>query len=505
MSINKDSISYFWKGTDKVLLFLCLITSAFGALMVYSATRHTVDGTGFPRDALTMIVAIIIGVVIALVLSAFDFDAYCKLWWLWGSLGILLMILVMLIGVAPSAREDARTWINLGIIYFQPSELVKAFFITTFSVHLYAFKERMNSIRNVLLLTLHLLIPFVLVAMSGDDGSALVFFLIGLNMIFVAGLNWKYIVSAFAIVAAAIPLFWSKLSEFQRQRFVVIWNPERYPATAYQQNQGLAAIYNGGFLGTGLFKGQYTQSGAVPESWNDMIFTVIGEELGVIGGLIAVGLLTAIVLRIIHNGRVSIDGPAQYACIGISSMIAIQTFINLAMVFRIGPVIGITLPFFSAGGSSTLCLYVAIGLVMSIYRSYYTETRDNSMHLIGVVSPFKSVYSDDKVDQDMRTSAHRFGQTDSSNHSRHEDTKITNSLGQRTKRQVKRITRKANAILPDYRHGRINYDFDHKNRKSPPSHATFKKKKNSSLPSGAYYKPRSGSSRAHRYDDENRK
>lgn len=506
MSKVKESLSYFWKGTDKLLTFLCIFASAFGVLMVYSATRHTVEG-GFPRDALTMIFAVIIGLAIAFGMSLIDYDIYCKIWWVWGALGILLMILVMLVGVAPSARQDARTWLNLGIIYFQPSELVKVFFITTFSVHLYSVRDEINKIKNVALLAVHAMIPFALVAISGDDGSALVFLLIALSMIFVAGLSWKYILGAFAIIGAAIPLLWNKLSTFQRERFVVIWNPDRYPGTAYQQNLGLAAIYNGGFLGKGLFKGNYTQSGVVPESQNDMIFTVIGEELGVIGGLLAILILLGIVLRIIHNGRISIDGPAQYACYGIASMIAIQTFINLAMVFRIGPVIGITLPFFSAGGSSTLCLYVGIGLILSIHRSIYTETRDNSLHLIGVTTPFNTSYHDSFTDKSMREDAHRYGKAETYNHSKHEDQHLNGRLS-KAKKQFKRINRKANSILPDNKHGRIPYDFDHKNRKSPPSHATLKKTSSKSTvksktpPAGTYYKPRSGSRQNPRYKND---
>ncbi len=486
MSKFKDNLIYFWKGTDKLLTLLCLITSSFGVLMVYSATKHTVEG-GFPRDALTMILAVIIGLTVALLISVVDFNIYCRLWWVWGGLGILLMILVMLIGVAPSARADARTWINLGFIYFQPSELVKIFFITTYSVHLYRVRDEINKIKNVALLALHALIPFMLVSISGDDGSALVFFFIALSMIFVAGLNWKYIVGAFAIVIAAVPLLWSQLTNFQKQRFIVIWDPDRYPGTAYQQNLGLSALYNGGLFGKGLFKGNYTQGGIVPESQNDMIFTVIGEELGLVGVTLALGLLTAIILRIIHNGRMSVDGPAQYACYGIASMIAIQIVINVAMVLRIGPVIGITLPFFSAGGSSTLCLYVGIGLILSIHRSIYTETQESSMHLIGVTSPLNTNISAVRSQNEKKKSHKR------------RDTK-TGRVASKLGRTAKDIDQKADKLFPDQKHGSLQYDFDHKNRKSPRSHARLKNEKD--LPSGTYYKARSGSKRNPRYKDD---
>ncbi len=391
----KDYLSYFWKSTDKLLLFLCLLASTFGILLVTSATWHTMkEGATLPRDTVTMIAAVVLGLTIALIISLVDIDIWCKMWYIWAGLAVLLMVLVFLFGKAPSARADARTWLDLGIIYFQPSELVKVFFITTFAVHLDHVREELNRFRNVGLLIIHALIPFVLVAVSGDAGSALIFLLIAFIMMFIAGLKWQYIVGTLALTAAAIPLLWFQLSDFQKQRFVVIVDPEKYPATAYQQNLGRAALSNGGFLGQGLFKGAYTQNGAVPESENDFIFTVIGEELGVLGGIAAIALICIIIFRIIRDAQQAIMGPAQYIGFGVASMIGIQTFINLAMVLRIGPVIGITLPFFSAGGSSTLCLYVAIGLIFSIYRSVYSQTQETNFRLIGVRSPFDDTFHD---------------------------------------------------------------------------------------------------------------
>lgn len=389
MSKIKDYIVYFWKSTDKLLALLCLLASSFGVLMVTSATLNTMkEGALLPRDSTTMIVAVLLGFIIAMAISLVDIDIWCRSWYIWAAVGLGLMVFILFFGTAPSARSDARTWINLGIIYFQPSELVKVFFITTFAVHLDHVREELNKVKNVALLGLHALVPFLLVSVSGDDGSALVFLFIAFAMMFIAGVKWQYIIGVVVLAAAAIPLLWYQMSDFQKQRFIVIVDPDKYPATAYQQNLGLSALSNGGFLGQGLFKGTYTQSGAVPESENDFIFTVIGEELGTIGCIAALALLCCIIFRIVHDGKEAIEGPAQYIGYGVASMIGVQTFINIAMVLRIGPVIGITLPFFSAGGSSTLCLYVGLGLVFSIYRSVYSSTQETNFRLIGVRSPF---------------------------------------------------------------------------------------------------------------------
>lgn len=391
----RDYLSYFWKSTDKLLLFLCLLASSFGVLMVTSATWHTMkEGQAIPRDSVVMIVAILLGLIIALAISLVDIDIWARMWYIWAAAGVILMIIVFLFGQAPSNRSDARTWINLGFFLFQPSELVKVFFIITFAVHLDHVRDELNKLKNVGLLAGHALIPFLLVARSGDDGSALVFLLIAFIMMFIAGINWQYIVGVVVLAAAAIPLIWFQFSDFQKQRFIVIVDPEKYPATAYQQNLGLQAMNNGGLLGKGLFKGPYTQSGAVPVSESDMIFTVIGEELGVLGCIVAIAIILVIIFRIIRDGKTAIMGPAQYIAFGVASMIGIQAFINIAMVLRIGPVIGITLPFYSAGGSATLSLYIALGLIFSIYRSVYSQTQETNFRLIGVRSPFDETFHD---------------------------------------------------------------------------------------------------------------
>lgn len=389
MSKIKDYIVDFIKGTDKLLLALCLLASAFGILMVYSATLHDMAaGATMPREAFTMIVAVVLGLFMAAFISLIDYDIICKLWPLWAFCGVALMFIVMSpLGVAPPSRPDSQVWIDLKFFYFQPSELVKVFFIITFSAHLNAVRHSINKIGTLALLGFHAAVPILLVMKSGDDGSALVFICIALGMIFVAGIDWKYMLAGFISILAAVPLLWVKLSEFQKARFIVIFNPDAYPDTAYQQNRGLTAIGQGGFLGTGLFKGPYTQSGAVPVSESDMIFTVVAEEFGLLGGILALGLICGVIYRIIYNGKKAVSGPAHLMSYGLASMIASQTVINVAMCLRVGPVIGITLPFFSAGGSSSLCLYIGLGLAFSLYRTAYNQKPMN-FRLSSIRSPF---------------------------------------------------------------------------------------------------------------------
>lgn len=344
--------------------------------MVYSATRCTLsEGQIFPRDLITMVASIAIGIVISLVMSLIDCDYYFKLWHIIAAGCLVLMVITLIWGVAPPERPDAKTWIDLGVVYFQPSELLKIGFIITFTVHLNYVKDKLASFKTVVLLALHALVPIGIVVKTGDAGSALVFVLIFLSMMFIAGVHWMYFALGFSVVAVTFPVLWVLgdkfiLKQYQKNRFLAIIYPDLYAQNeAYQQNLALNAIGSGKIFGQGLFNGSYTQKGTIPESENDMILSVIGEELGFVGIAVAVILLLLIIVRIIQIGRKAGSFPAFLACCGTAAMIAGQAIINIGMCIRLLPVIGITLPFFSAGGSSNLCVYIAIGLILSIYRS----------------------------------------------------------------------------------------------------------------------------------------
>lgn len=366
-----------FKGTDKLLLILSLLASAFGILMVYSVTKHTLtDGELIPGDMKTMVLAVAMGVVLCIIISFIDYELIAKLWPLIGIFCIGIMFVVFFFGVAPEARPDSRVWLDLKVFYFQPSELVKIGYIITFAVHLDLVKENLNSFKNIALLAVHALIPFALVMKTGDAGSALVFLLICMAMLLVAGMHWGYFAAGAGLLAVVIPILWvlgdkAKIfNQYQKNRVLAIIYPEHYALEeAYQQNQALNAMGSGGIFGKGLFNGEYTQNGAVPEGQNDMILASIGEELGLIGIIVVLLLLFAIIMRIIYVGKKSGDNKAYLMCCGTAAMIGSQAIINISMCIRIFPVIGITLPFFSAGGSSNLCIYIAIGLIMSIYRS----------------------------------------------------------------------------------------------------------------------------------------
>lgn len=361
------------KETDLLLLLLCAFTSAYGILMVYSATlADKAEDALYSRDVRAMLIAVAGGMVIAIAVSFIDYNFIIKLFPAIGGVCIALMLLTFAIGVGPAERPDAKTWIELGStgFYFQSSELMKIGFIITFGMHLELVRDKITKLLHIFLLCVHAAVPVGLVALSGDMGSALVFIIIFAVMMFCAGVQLRYFAIGAAVVCAASPAVWYFIFDStQRNRILGLIYPERYADIMYQQNHGLEAICNGGLTGMGLFKGICTQTpDYIPEAENDMIYPVICEELGFFGALLALGLLLAIIVKITHTGRCSKNGATSLMCYGMAAMIAGQVIINIGMCLKLLPVIGITLPFFSAGGSSNLCIYIGMGLMLSIYR-----------------------------------------------------------------------------------------------------------------------------------------
>ena len=354
--------------TDIIYLIICLALSVFGILMVSSATFS--GESYFSRDAKVMVLATCMGLAVAMVISFIDYDIILKLWPLVGLAMVVLMLGLFKFGVSPEGRSDAFSWYKFGSLYFQPSEIVKIGFIITFSYHLSKVKNHISSLKHVFFLCAHAAIPVLLVVVTGDMGSALIFLMMFIGMMFAAGVHWLYFPAGALAVAAASPIIWLKIFDnIQRNRILALFNPENYPTEIYQQNQARKAIINGGFSGMGLFKGELSHSTLLPERQNDMIFSVVCEESGFIGAFILMLLFILLAVRTVRVGRRSGNFAAEMMCYGVAFMILAQVIINIGMCTRLLPVIGITLPFISAGGTSVMCLYVAIGLVLSIYRS----------------------------------------------------------------------------------------------------------------------------------------
>ncbi len=368
----KRSLQAFVQNSNIRLILICAAITVYGCLLVYSASHGY--GYGF-SGASTHIIAACIGFIAALFISQVDYDDICNMWPIWAGLSLLLMLLTFTpLGLNASGTDDTA-WLGIGKLTFQPSELMKIAFIITFSVHLSAVQDKIRQFKTVLFLGLHALIPIGLVFLQGDDGTAIVFIMIFLSMLFAAGVNLLYYIIGLTGICAVVPILWSVMSEDKKARILCILPPyvEKYLQTAgWQQYEGLKAIGSGQLTGTGYLN---TNNGSLFARNNDLIFTVAGEEFGFIGSILLLLLLTLLVYELFRCATQARDPLGTYLSVGMLALIGFQSIINLGMNLRLLPVIGITLPFFSAGGSSVATLYLGIGLVLSVSFSQGTRRR----------------------------------------------------------------------------------------------------------------------------------
>ncbi|MBQ1388998.1 MAG: rod shape-determining protein RodA [Clostridia bacterium] len=364
-----QKVSDYYKYTDKFLWLLIIIINIYSLVIISSMQR-----AGDYNYLRTQAIALALGAVGSVCISCLDYKYIKKLWWLAAVGGIGLIALVFVFGTKVEGTDDTA-WINVNGYSLQPSELVKMCFIVTMSFHLCYLSQnnKLRSFPHVLLLGLHGVFPVLLIHMQGDDGSALIFALIFIIMTFAAGIQFRYYTAAFFAVLLAAPFVWTSiLNDDQRNRFLVLFNKDSGDAMyGWQQYQAKLSISSGGYLGEGLYKGQRVEMAIVPEQENDFIFTVIGEELGFIGCCIVLLLFILMLFRIFYKSAAARDEFGQYLCIGVFAMLFSQISINLGMVLGFLPVVGVTLPFFSAGGTSLLALMLCVGMVQSV--NYYSD------------------------------------------------------------------------------------------------------------------------------------
>ena len=395
-----ENIRRYFKRTDKTYLLLCIFSSvmAVTALSSWAAKQGNgfavdeitgqITGLGDYRRAAVQAGAALIGLVIAVLLSNIDYRSLVKVWPVHVALtwGMVLPTLVLRnVSIGPltigynAGDTDNYSWYKLGGFTFQPTELAKISFILTFAMHLNNVRSRLNEPKELGKLLLHLFVPIGIIHIQGDDGTAIIYGIIGCCMLFAAGLSWKYIIGAFSALAAAAAVAFAFFSDkigkgYQWYRILAVIDPNNETGWApsetiwknivYQQQRGEIAIGSGGIFGNGFFGGRYY---SVPNAHNDFIFSWIGNAAGFVGCCVVLGVLLAIIIKTFATGACSEDMLGSFICAGIGGAFMAQIFVNVGMNLRLLPVIGVTLPFYSAGGSSVLMLYICVGLVLSVY------------------------------------------------------------------------------------------------------------------------------------------
>ena len=357
---------------DMFLFTMSVICALYGIVVIASATKSYENGSA--QFVIVQTLALVLGMLLFIAMTVIDVDIFAQHWtWLYGLSALLLLSLIPFGAVSDTGNNG---WLRCFGIGIQPTEIVKLAFIIVLAKQLAYLKDykNLNSVTSVAQIVGHFILMFGLILVTAQDlGSALVYFFIFAVMLFVAGVKIYWFIMGAAAIACMVPIFWTYfLEDYQRNRILAPYDSSIDPDNTginWQQNQSKIALASGQLTGTGLGDGTQSQSNAIPGKHTDFIFAVIGEELGLIGACLVLLLLMIIVVRCIQVGLRSGSTMSMLVCFGVAATVVFQTFENVGMCIGIAPVVGITLPFFSYGGSSLFSMFAAMGLVSGIkYR-----------------------------------------------------------------------------------------------------------------------------------------
>ena len=367
----KPYIKEFFKRADIFLLCICIISSIFGITMIEKAVTGMYEGgwnMSEPAKYLTVqIASMLIGIVAFVLLTVIDVDLIAQQWKLLMMLDLVLLVALVLLGEDDGTGN--KSWIRFAGIGIQPSEVIKVIYVIVAAKQMTYLKEYrdINSFISVVQMAAHFLLIFgAIVVVSSDLGSASILLGIFLIMFFVIGARLYWFAAGGAAVAAAIPLLWNYfLKDYQKQRLIAPYDPSIDPdgwGITWQTTQSKLTLASGRLTGVeeghspSIFTGKHT----------DFIFSCVGENLGMIGCIAVILLLMIIIIHCVRVGLKSGRTFDMLVCIGVAAAVTFQTFINIGMNIGITPVIGITLPFFSYGGSSMVTMFGAMGLVSGV-------------------------------------------------------------------------------------------------------------------------------------------
>ncbi len=355
----------------KILMWSTLALSILGAVMVFSASSiYSLENKGNSFSVIgRQLFFLILSIPLGYLASRQKLDRWKNLARFGFLISAIVLIIVAIPGVGKSVNGN-QNWISLGFVDIQPSEIVKMLMIL-WAAHMLATREhagRHNT--NVLaLITPGFVLVMGLIMLGRDLGTTAVFAAILAGLLWVSGVSGKIfggvIASVFSLIAVAIAT-----APYRAQRFLVVLDPfapEDYKNAGWQPAHSLLGLASGGVFGVGL--GASRQKwGNLAEAHTDFIFSVIGEELGLFGTLIVLLLFSALIFSIFRIALRAKDPMSKYACAGIGAWIAFQTILNIGSATSMIPVVGVTLPLVSYGGSSLLATYIALGFVLGAAR-----------------------------------------------------------------------------------------------------------------------------------------
>jgi rod shape determining protein RodA len=354
---------------DWTVFVLALALAGVGLISVLSATwggsRHVLDPL-----VVRQLLWIGVGATLMTAAALFDYRALATYAYPFYAVAIVLLGIV---AVAGQSTGGSRRWINLGILKLEPSEVAKLAVVLVMVRYLREEPPRGGwKAHQMIVPAILLAVPAVLVLKQPDLGTALILVLITSTLVFVGGLNWRTMATLMLGAVLVAPVAWHYLKPYQRERLVSFMNPQSDPlGSGYHIIQSEIAIGSGGAWGKGLFKGTQARLNFLPEQTTDFIFAVFAEEFGFAGSIVLLGLYTALVARGAWIARHARDRFGSLLAIGVTGIIFWQVAINIGMATGMLPVVGITLPLVSYGGSSLIAMMTAMGLLISINTRRY--------------------------------------------------------------------------------------------------------------------------------------
>ena len=363
--------SFFRKG-DMVLLILCLATSAFGCLVISSTTNADKFG-GSIRYIVIQIGATVLGVILFAIFSSIDAEFFSEHRLAFAVFNVFLILLLIPFGTDNNTGN--YSWLKFPLIpfYIQPAEICKIFYILIMASVMASHQNQLSGFRSVFHMAFHLILIFGLnMVISRDLGVSLIFAFIFVGMAFAGGVSLMWFLAGGGLLAVGFPIYWTQfMTDKQKDRILYLFIPDQIDPkgleVGWHTAESLKSLTGGGMTGQGLFNGNRTQGGQLFAQHTDFVFSSIGEEMGFIGCALVLMLLLAIVARCIWVGRQSSDTMRRLICYGAASALIFQMIINVGMCIGVMPVIGITLPLISYGGSSIATIYMMLGLVSGVH------------------------------------------------------------------------------------------------------------------------------------------
>jgi rod shape determining protein RodA len=379
--LAREQVHSKWMGAyaparhiDPMLVLGALALSAFGLVMIYSATYHRLETAGADPMFFVnrQIVSLGIGLVAMVLATAFDYRVFRA----WAPVLYLLSIAMLVVTAATGETVNAsRSWIVFGGFQFQPAELAKPALIVTLAALFHERREEALGLRALLEAVALASVPMLLILAQPDFGTMMVFVAITFGVLLMARVRVRFLVALALLGVLSIfgALQLNIMKDYQVARLTSFLDPEADQlGAAYNVNQAQIAIGSGQFSGQGLFQGSQTTLAYVPENHTDFIFTVVGEELGFLGASVLLALFGLVLWRALRIAAMSRDTFGTLLAAGIVAVFGFQVFINIGMSVGIMPVTGLPLPFVSYGGTSLIGSFIMIGLLENVHMRRFT-------------------------------------------------------------------------------------------------------------------------------------